>query len=402
MKRVLVLLLIFCSQFSFADDFGDFMKEMDKGYTSQQDDFETYNEDIKKEFERYKRIVDEEFEAYKKEIALKWSSPEMTGPKKWVEYKDDMTARRSVDFDAGEFTIEIIAESIDGIEAEFEGMLKDMLSENYAEAYERDKPAKRIEKRAEEEIGGLLKGSPDESLVIGSAITGKDNPNSRDIEEATGKLLKGAEVNEKPSKIPGKKVYVLKGKLPKGIYAAKAREIAPIVRRYASKYSQKPSLIFAVIHTESAFNPMARSHIPAYGLMQIVPKSAGVDVAKYLTGKQTILAPSYLYDREKNIEAGATYLHILSTRYLRYIDNSLSRLYCAIAAYNTGSGNVALAFNGRDAGRYRYSAAKAAKKVNRMTPEQVYSYLRNNLTYAEARSYIAKVTSLLPKYSYFD
>ena len=83
--------------------------------------------------------------------------------------------------------------------------------------------------------------------------------------------------------------------------------------------------------------------MPAYGLMQIVPESAGKDATQQLFGQPKLLAPSYLYNSDNNIQVGTTYLNILYYRYLRKIENPTSRLYCTIAAYNTGAGNVAKA-----------------------------------------------------------
>ena len=62
---------------------------------------------------------------------------------------------------------------------------------------------------------------------------------------------------------------------------------------------------------------MARSHIPAYGLMQIVPKTAGIDAYQYLYNKKRLLSSSYLYNSENNIEIGSAYLHILYYKYLK-------------------------------------------------------------------------------------
>src|SRR5690606_39614355 len=72
-----------------------------------------------------------------------------------------------------------------------------------------------------------------------------------------------------------------------------------------------------ILETESAFNPMAKSPIPAFGLMQIVPSSAGQDATAKLFGKPKLLAPSYLYNAENNIRVGAAYFNILYYRYFR-------------------------------------------------------------------------------------
>ena len=152
------------------------------------------------------------------------------------------------------------------------------------------------------------------------------------------------------------------------------------------------ALVFAIIETESAFNPMAKSPIPAYGLMQIVPRSAGMDATKQLFGEERILSSSYLYNSEQNIEIGTTYLNILYYRYLSKVENPESRLYCVIAAYNTGAGNVAKAFTGNR------KLSAALPLINQITPAEVYEKLRNDLPYEETQKYIVKVTDRIEKY----
>ena len=105
-----------------------------------------------------------------------------------------------------------------------------------------------------------------------------------------------------------------------------------------------------------------------------------------------------LFQANKNIEAGAAYLHILYNRYLRKIDNPQSRLYCAIAAYNTDSGNVAKTFN-TDGSR---NVTKAAKIINTLTPDEVYAKLLSSLPYEETRKYLKKVSSRRTIYEFLD
>jgi membrane-bound lytic murein transglycosylase C len=89
---------------------------------------------------------------------------------------------------------------------------------------------------------------------------------------------------------------------------------------------------------------------------------------------------------------GSAYLHILYYSYLKDIKNPTSRLYCTIAAYNTGAGNVARAFVG-STNRYR-----AAQTINRLTPQEVYTRLLSKLRYEEPKRYLVKVNKRMKMY----
>jgi membrane-bound lytic murein transglycosylase MltF len=89
----------------------------------------------------------------------------------------------------------------------------------------------------------------------------------------------------------------------------------------AQQFQLEPSLIRAVIHAESGFNPKARSKAGAQGLMQLMP-----DTAKEL-GVGNVWLP------QQNIHAGTAYLASLLQQF-----NGNQRL--ALAAYNAGPGAV--------------------------------------------------------------
>jgi soluble lytic murein transglycosylase-like protein len=94
-----------------------------------------------------------------------------------------------------------------------------------------------------------------------------------------------------------------------------------IIYQEAKKNDLPPELVAAVVHTESKFNPTARSHAGAVGLMQLVPRTG-----RWL-GARDLTNPS------QNIQAGAKYLRYLTDRF----NGNTTK---AIAAYNAGEGNV--------------------------------------------------------------
>lgn len=165
---------------------------------------------------------------------------------------------------------------------------------------------------------------------------------------------------------------------------------ASIVHKQANRFGLEPALIFALIETESHFNPFATSAIPAYGLMQVVPTSAGRDAWEFLYSARGQPTREYLFNAKKNIEMGSVYMHILQKRYLAKVTNPKNLELCAIAAYNTGSGNVLRSFHS--------SRNEAFNMINRLSPDALYAHLRKKLPYKETRDYIKKVTEAKERY----
>lgn len=172
----------------------------------------------------------------------------------------------------------------------------------------------------------------------------------------------------------------------------RAERFRPFVSEYSKRHQVDPALVFAIMHTESCFNPRARSGAPAFGLMQLVPTSGARDAYRYVFKKDAVVDSIYLYDPQRNIELGAAYLYLLDTQQLRPIRDPLSRQYCTIAAYNTGAGNVARTFSNTR------SVGTAARTINTLPPDQVYAQLRSNLPYQETRDYVKRVSERIPLY----
>jgi len=155
-----------------------------------------------------------------------------------------------------------------------------------------------------------------------------------------------------------------------------------------------PALVMAIIETESAFNPLARSRSNALGLMQIKPDTAGRDYFTIVKGYQHTPTSSYLYNPKNNIEVGAGYLRILAERYLVGIAHPKKLEYAIIASYNGGSGNLWQSLNSKG------NKKKAIARINKMSVQEFYWFLTHRHRMKETRNYLKKVTSKIEKYRY--
>ncbi len=376
-----------------SESFEDFKAQNEKSFEGSKQEFTDYKKDINEAFEVYQKIQNEEFLAYKAEIEKKWDDTEVSTDTKWVEYLNNYRVRKIVDFDKQEIRIDIIGGTKDDVKP----VLKDLFQEDRGgDAFRRDPVAFNTEKRLRDQVPDAVTAKIQDDSILASVYSDK-KLTDKDLSSLSDSAFNQSTVQQNTSLKTGKPFVSLTVKLPADSYKNAAKNVAGFVEGgYAGEFKLDPALVMSVIYNESRFNPLAKSYVPAYGLMQIVPKSAGVDAIQFLEGKKRILAPSYLYNAENNIKIGSAYLHILYFRYLKGVENPQSRLYCSIAAYNTGAGNVAYAFNKNNGGRY--SVSKALPVINSMSPEDVYKHLRYNLRYAEARKYIVKVYEKIKDY----
>ena len=270
--------------------------------------------------------------------------------------------------------------------------LYDEMRAKYGIEVKRPEPEVEVVKSAEEvEV-------PKEVAKLEPKLTEKQPP--KVVEKVVEKTPQPEVVKPKPvvevatAPLKPKKVISYKVKLPENSLKARASKYSALAEKESKNWKVDAALIMAIMHSESAFRPEAKSHVPAFGLMQVVPTSAGHDVNKQVRNIDAPMKVADLYQPVINVETGTAYLDILNSKYLRKIKNDESRLYCVIAAYNTGAGNVARAFN-KDRST---SIGKASKIINQLTPQQVYDQLVVNLPYDETKNYLKKVNSRIALY----
>ena len=117
----------------------------------------------------------------------------------------------------------------------------------------------------------------------------------------------------------------------------------------AEAVNVESSIVRAIIATESAFNPAARSHAGAIGLMQLMP----------MTARELGVNP---HIPEENIEGG--------TRYFAQLLRTFGRLDLALIAYNGGPGFAERYLRGQTAlyGETRDYVRKVMDRLQRTQP----------------------------------
>lgn len=185
------------------------------------------------------------------------------------------------------------------------------------------------------------------------------------------------------------------GRSPKKHYPVTAQVGATryhhLVRKAAKRYKIHPQLILAIIEVESGFNPRVVGFQRGFGLMQVVPSTAGRDVFKHLKKRSDQPTRRYLFDPSNNIDVGTAYLHLLQTRYLSAIKHPTTRQYAIIAAYNGGHGNLFRFFS--------HSPKLAIQAINQLSPKQFYQQVVKKYHLPYTRDYLAKVVQAQKRYA---
>ncbi len=424
MKRIAMVALACAVSISAAaqsrEDLEKFKQQQQVGMQQTADQFKQYADQRLEEYLNYEKQLKAEYEAFKKEVMEKWGDKTMieSSQKKWVEYGKDKSSRTTVDFENGNVTIEVLADPQDD--------------------------EKKIQQKLEEAVGGLInskgktvdfdskviptKPLSDEPILKdqidfskysslnlkrkegqknkgGSSMADKSRK-EQERKQQEQQLVKQQEQQapkavvkeEKPVVKPvrtvegEKKIVKIEMKLVEDHIPKRAEKFKGIIKTHSNKFSVDEPLIYAIMEQESAFNPAAKSYVPAYGLMQLVPKSGGRDAYNYVHKQDKIPSADYLYNPENNIQLGTGYLQLLMTRYFAGVTDPQCRMLCAIAAYNTGAGNVSRAFTGNT------NIKKAIPHINKMNYTQLYNHLKSKLPHAETRDYVQKVTSKMEKY----
>jgi len=360
---ILTVNIIFLDENFNNDKFDSLKNKSDESFNSVNNNYKIFLNKQKQSFEKHKQ-----------ETLKRWNDFKHSTNKKYVEYSNNNNSRLVVDFEKGNLVVEVLIDE----KQDEEGALK-MLSEE-------------IEKAVNikvDENSFLLENQlkTDHNIVINPSNikTNVDDLISKQKIEISDNYI----ANDGEERV----TYSVTIPFDDDHLNIRASKYKNIIIKNSKRFNLDPAIVYAIIETESAFNPKAKSHIPAYGLMQLVPETGARDAYKFLYDKDKFLNARYLYNPEKNIELGCAYLYKIRNVYFKDIVDDQKAFMCSVAAYNTGIGNVALTLsNTKD-------FKKTSSVVNKMNKNKLFKKLCDNLEHEEARNYISKVWDRKDKYT---
>jgi len=389
MKKTFLSLLIFSSL--FGDDIVKSMQLFQQEQLKNISQIHHQNDAIVKSNRvYYGKISAEATKYYQNFISKKWGADnvKLSNISTFVQYDKDMKSRQSINFQKGIVTIEVISDNDKTITPKYFDKTLDSLSNETIEVATTKDPVISLESKYMVKKNIVQDYENKQNFKFLDGYIEKKKITKKDIKQKIVHLKD----NKK------KYIYYVDVKMVPQHLRKRALEFKPYVLKKSAQYGLEPSVVFATIQTESYFNPLAKSNIPAYGLMQIVPTTAGIDAYYALTKKKKLLSPTYLYNSKNNIELGAKYIQIIRKNYLKGITSPTKKLYCAATAYNAGIGSLFRSFTGSKSKR-----KEAIAMINSMTSDEVYKHLRTSkLLTLEARNYVKLIRTRAKNYHIWD
>jgi membrane-bound lytic murein transglycosylase C len=332
------------------------------------EDFQSFVKQENAQFTSYIDDQEKDYAAYQAAVTAKWGEFIGSTKKVWVDYGAEKESRSQVDFQSGKISLEVL-------------IPKDEKNPRQAAA---EKIKRQLKRMMSDRWPTDQNPLANQVSVDGKKTLSPENVDEFVRQRLTQKLTISSKLIPQKAEPPKKVVSVEVQMVPEHL-KIRADRYKPSVLKYSKQRNVDPSIVFGVIHTESYFNPMARSHIPAYGLMQLVPVSGGRDAYKHVFKEDKKPSAKFLYNPENNINLGVGYLDLTKNVYFAGVENPAIAYLLTVAAYNTGAGNVARALTGKT------QLKTAVKKANSMTTEDIHAALRKNLPYKETQDYVQRV-----------
>ncbi|MAE70466.1 MAG: hypothetical protein CME06_08370 [Gemmatimonadetes bacterium] len=351
------------------------------------------------------------FAEFKAEVERRWDRFVEPEARTWIEYDSDLDARSTVDFEQGEARVEVIAPESTSHEA-LAGRLRAKIEQVASSRGTTDDFAGRATDPALGSPAPLSERPILEGQIAGAsgvAVSTTEVKRFADRQVNEGKMRSSTFTGR--DGVARVKLTIVLPLVPDHL-RRRAERYLPTVREQSSSVARRKDvaampieLVLAIMQTESFFNPKARSHVPAFGLMQLVPNSGAKDALQYLGEEERVLSGEALYVPPRNIELGIAYVSKLWHQYYRGIKDPVCRQYCVIAAYNTGPGNVNRTLNTGSSGVSKSQRGRFGPAVARVNREftgrgdELKAHLLEHLPHDETKGYLTKVSERMGNYA---
>src|SRR5579862_7769895 len=240
-----------------------------------------------------RRKFAEAYAALKANVQKRWGQGDSKVASRtvYVKYTQGYKSRVITDFDHGTLTVETVDQD------DPQGSLKAAIS---AALLTPSDPATvdvftdkevALEPNRKPYLYGLVRDNHGKSIL------------SREQAEQFASFLVPQKIQKRPTdqEEGGKTALFVQLAMVKNFEVLGAERYRANIEKYAAQYGVSPTLVLAIVRTESNFNPFAVSGAPAYGLMQLVPSSGGRAGFKRVQGVDQTPTPDYLFDPDHNI-----------------------------------------------------------------------------------------------------
>lgn len=339
------------------------------------------------------------WEQTKRAIEQKWDQALRSGPTDWVDYAADHEARSRVDFEQG--TIEVTAlvpvSEVSGLPVPIPfftlGAVPDgraglpaLLTDLPSPADTRDRlrlaalPAAWTRLMHQFEQVFAQEAKPGKTALADQVAAKDGKPVDRHSVKAyvQEEVLPTAVAADKPVEsrdgVARVKVTATVRMLPDHV-RRRALQYQDLVPAYARQHGLDPRLLYAIIHTESFFNPRAQSPSPTYGLMQLVPRGAARDAYNFVYKEDRVLDDEYLLDAGHNVELGAAYLRLLGKQLFAGLEDGDKKTALLLCAYKWGPGNTQAKIL-RQVRVQDLTGTQVLSLLDQRTPEETRLYLK--------------------------
>jgi len=401
---------------------GDPMEEINKRFQQRKEAGETALLDVQQQYraqraamemqwKQREQAIADRWQQVKREAEKKWDRARQSNEKEWVDYSPSYEARSTVDFEQGVIAITVLvpigeAGSSQADPAAVLLAMKEIQSDTSATGAPRLAAASAADPASVMIARAAMPAAWAKIVQQFEQVFSKEAKSGRPVLANQVVAKSGAPVAPQAAKsfveseiIPTAVVEDTPMQAQDGITRAQVTAKVPLatdhlqkraqlyqddVATHAKRHGLDPRLLFAIIHTESYFNPLAQTPTPSYGLMLLVPRGPARDAYNYLYKNDVVLDDGYLQDPAHNVELGAAYLHLLRRQLVPNMEEGDKKNFLVACAYNWGMDKT------------RDQILKQAR-IQDLTSTQVFTLL-NQKTPESTRAYLNRVKDRIALY----